>query len=480
MSETRTASACGGISRFGIRYGIRTLPTGERQHTIMADWTHEVQTTFQSDTDLTARILAAGTRYQGELPALFADIARHVRTGSSILPPTSKKRKLDDALQPPPPTTNGASHAAPIIAPSTTFECKNVSFQVPARKKLKLQIVAEQADARRREVRLLNAQTNDVEYTIPNTKIDQVFCLPVPEKQQRQSSFVIIPLAGAIGPDGTTCEQMVFTMNETKPDDAVSSVRPKAEDDTYITVMEPELNDLLEPHGKRVVRPDENEFASSIPQPHRKGEKAYHVKAHRGTKEGVKLNLLVSQTKLTCPGYLFFLPNGIVFGFKKPLSFFPFSSVESISYTSVLQRTFNLVITATEGGSTEAKDVEFSMIDQADFAGIDEYVKRHGLNDASMAADRRAKAYNVNKEKKEANGDTNGSAETGAVDDDGLTELQRAEQQLQDQEDEEEEDYVESGGETDGSGEDSGEDEDAEDYGEGEGGYDEDDGDEEE
>lgn len=437
---------------------------GERQHTIMADWTHEVQATFQSDTDLTARILAAGTRYQGELPALFADIARHVRTGSSVLPPTSKKRKLDDALQPAPPTTNGASHAAPIIAPSTTFECKNVSFQVPARKKLKLQIVAEQADARRREVRLLNAQTNDVEYTIPNAKIDQVFCLPVPEKQQRQSSFVIIPLAGAMGPDGTPCEQIVFTMNETKPDDAVSSIRPKAEDDTYITVMEPELNDLLEPHGKRVVRPDENEFASSIPQPHRKGEKAYHVKAHRGTKEG----------------YLFFLPNGIVFGFKKPLSFFPFSSVESISYTSVLQRTFNLVITATEGGSTEAKDVEFSMIDQADFAGIDEYVKRHGLNDASMAADRRAKAYNVNKENKEANGDTNGSAETGAVDDDGLTELQRAEQQLQDQEDEEEEDYVESGGETDGSGEDS-EDEDAEDYGEGEGGYDEeDDGDEEE
>jgi hypothetical protein len=149
--------------------------------------------------------------------------------------------------------------------------------------------------------------------------------------------------------------------------------------------------------------------------------------------------------------------------------------VESISYTSVLQRTFNLVITATEGGDgAEAKDVEFSMIDQADFGGIDEYVKRHGLNDASMAADRRAKAYNVNKDKKEANGAADGAADGGAAGDDGLTELQRAEQQLQDQEDDEEEDYVESGGETDGSGEDSDE-EDAEEYGEGEGEYDEDD-----
>lgn len=111
------------------------------------------------------------------------------------------------------------------------------------------------------------------------------------------------------------------------------------------------------------------------------------------------------------------------------------------------------------------------MIDQADFAGIDEYVKRHGLNDASMAAERRAKAYNVNKEKKDANGDGGDQTAAGGVGEDGLTELQRAEQQLQDQEDEEEEDYVESGGESDGEGESS--EEDGEGYAEGEGEYDE-------
>ncbi|PIA92610.1 Histone chaperone [Cercospora beticola] len=423
-----------------------------------ADWTTEVQAAFQGDPDLAARIVAVGTQYQGELPALFADIARYVRGGTatlSVQPGNTKKRKLDDASQPTQSSTNGTTAGAGIANPTTTFECKNVSFQVPARKKLKLQLVAEQSDSRRREVRLLNAQTNDIEYTIPNGQIDQIFCLPVPEKQQRQSSFVIIPQAGAVAADGTSCEQIVFTMNETKPDDAASASRAKTEQDNYITVTEPELNDLLHAYGKQVVRPDENEFASSIPQSHRKGEKAYHVKAHRGTKEG----------------YLFFLPNGILFGFKKPLSFFPFSSVESISYTSVLQRTFNLVITATEGGSTEGKDVEFSMIDQADFAGIDEYVKRHGLNDASMAAERRAKAYNVNKEKKDANGDGGEQAPAGGVGEDGLTELQRAEQQLQDQEDEEEEDYVESGGESDGEGESS--EEDGEGYAEGEGEYDE-------
>lgn len=148
-------------------------------------------------------------------------------------------------------------------------------------------------------------------------------------------------------------------------------------------------------------------------------------------------------------GYLFFLANGVVFGFKKPLAFFPFSAIESISYTSVLQRTFNLVISATEVDSTDAKDVEFSMLDQADFTGIDEYVKRHGLNDASMAADRRAKAFNVNKDKK---AEANGEADAGAADG-GESELHKAEQQLQDEEDEEEEDYEASGGDSDGEGE---------------------------
>lgn len=85
------------------------------------------------------------------------------------------------------------------------------------------------------------------------------------------------------------------------------------------------------------------------------------------------------------------------------------------------------------------------MIDQADFGGIDEYVKRHGLNDASMAADRRAKAYNVNK-KVDANGAVVAEGEEES-------ELAKAEQTLQDEEDELEEDYEASGGESDGEGE---------------------------
>lgn len=121
-----------------------------------------------------------------------------------------------------------------------------------------------------------------------------------------------------------------------------------------------------------------------------------------------------------------------------------------------------------DGDDEATEEIEFSMLDQADFGGINEdYVARHGLQDRSMADQRKAKrqlAENA-KRKKGAEGtaeDVSGHAE----EDDGMTELERAqmeaEQQLQDDEDEDEEDYDPgSEGESEGSGTSSEEDEDA-------------------
>src|SRR5699024_11158653 len=91
-------------------------------------------------------------------------------------------------------------------------------------------------------------------------------------------------------------------------------------------------------------------------------------------------------------GYLFFLPNGILWGFKKPLLFIPLDRVAAVSYTSVLQRTFNMVVEVFVGDGEATEEVEFGMIDQADYEGIDEsYVKRNRLQDRSMADARKAK-----------------------------------------------------------------------------------------
>lgn len=161
-------------------------------------------------------------------------------------------------------------------------------------------------------------------------------------------------------------------------------------------------------------------------------------------------------------GYLFFTSIGILYGFKKPLAFFDFASVNSISYTAVLRNTFNLVIT------TPTQDIEFGMLDQADFAGINEYVQKHGLQDASLAAARQAKKLNVNKPGKKESGGANGALASG--DGEEESELQKAERELQEQEDDEEEDDdfdPGSEGESEGEGSDSGDEEGGEGYQEG-------------
>lgn len=77
------------------------------------------------------------------------------------------------------------------------------------------------------------------------------------------------------------------------------------------------------------------------------------------------------------------------------------------------------------------------MIDQEDYPGIDTYIKRNRLNDASMAEARRAKMFKVNGE--------DGEEGTGHL-----------EQAMVDLEDEEEEDYVPGQDDEDGDGEDGG------------------------
>jgi hypothetical protein len=429
----------------------------------LAECAANIQQGFVHDQGLARRILQASVDSNHALLPLFNDIAQYIRVqhldnnnhaeSAAVAPAASstKKRKLEGEGALPLGNPNPTS-SAQIQNRITTFESDGISVSVPARKKLKLEFSTSASSPQQGEIRLLNPTDSAVEYILPTASIDQAFCLPVPEKQARQWNFCVFPQPNALGADGTTpLEQLVFTINEPKAGAEVNDVLN----------TETQLNALLAPYNRSVTRPSDAEFASSIPQSHRKGETAYHVKAHRGSKEG----------------YLFFLPHGVVFGFKKPLLFFPFGAIESVSYTSVLQRTFNLVVAATgvEGGSaSEVKEVEFSMLDQADFAGIDAYIKKHGLNDASMAAQRRAKAYNVNKDNKkvltstDANGEGLALAE-GEEEGEGGADVgdgHKTEQELQDEEDELEEDYEASGGESDGEGEDSEEEEDG-DEGEG-------------
>jgi hypothetical protein len=306
--------------------------------------------------------------------------------------------------------------------------------------------------------------------------LEHIFYVPVPEKSQVQNNYVIFPrgscLPSAKGAGGGDSEPLVFTVSGTgapKPGSFAGPAAATAEGlaDTYSGLFDWALTTSLRAAGNQrcleVVKSDPRVFHSVAKQPFRPSEKAVHVKAFRGSKDG----------------FLFFLPTGILWGFKKPLLFIALDRIVAVSYTNVLQRTFNMVVevdlsgTSGEQDGPRAEEFEFAMMDQEDFPGIDEtYVKRHGLQDRSMAEQRKAKRELAENAKGGKKKDENGDDAADGTD--GMTELEKArleaeQQQQDDDDDDDEEDYDPgSDGDSEGEGE-SSEEEGGDGGGEGEG-----------
>ncbi|CAO2658472.1 Nn.00g061950.m01.CDS01 [Neocucurbitaria sp. VM-36] len=402
----------------------------------------EIDVAFAGNNELRKRVHAAIDQNPTQ-NTLFRDISTYIlnRTSQPTAEPAAKKRKLEEHNG----TQNGAATSGGSLISTATKAWRTypgVSFSIPQRKKFTLELL----DRKDGGIRAVGAN-GTIEFAIAWKDVDQVFCLPVPEKAKKQHNFIIIPVHGdGVNPvpeerKASPPEPVVWTFEEATGKNIVDG-----EDPGPGPLAEAIHHCLIQAGtAKEVIFPDADEFSSAVPESHRKGEKTYHVKAHRGSKEG----------------YLFFTTVGILYGFKKPLAFFDFAAINSISYTAVLRNTFNLVIT------TPTQEVEFGMLDQADFAGINEYVQKHGLQDASLAAARRAKKLNVNKPGKKDGAANGAEAQEGAEEEE--SELQKAERELQEQEDEEEEedDDFDPGSEGESEGEGSESDE------EGGGGYEE-------
>ncbi|KAH8685529.1 hypothetical protein BGZ60DRAFT_426017 [Tricladium varicosporioides] len=385
---------------------------------------------------------------------LFNHISLHICSLSSpSLEPASKKRRVGEGVPSRlvnsstsgKPTPNGTSTAIednPIL-----LEIKDISIVIPQRKKYTLCFTSSHIYARLGDslepAAGISYAWKDIEY---------VFCLPVPEKSQKQYNYLLFPKNSNITPSKPTPgapqipEPLVFTIPDSAPKPGTISgseaARASAVSDDCKALLDWALTTRLQAAGKgslKIMQADPKLFASEQKQPHRPGDKAVFVKAFRGSKDG----------------YLFFLPNGILWGFKKPLLFLPHERIAAVSYTSVLQRTFNLSVEVDTSSTEGVKDIvesseeyEFSMLDQLDFDGISEYVKRYGLADKSMAEQRKAKLHNVNTVKDE-DGNIIGNAEAGELE----KAAAEAEQAAMDEEDEDEEDYDPgSEGDSEGSG----------------------------
>ncbi|KAJ5818366.1 hypothetical protein N7474_003957 [Penicillium riverlandense] len=224
------------------------------------------------------------------------DLARYTcnllaRNASTSLPPAlasdgpaAKKRKLQNG-----DTTNGATVQAPVDLKGDApiqFYVQDISFAAPQRKKLTLEITAGSSCLRAR-----NQTTKEVEFGVPLNQIRHALCLPVPEKTQKQFNFCIIPqFADGITPppEGeTSYEAIVFAVADGPAKAAFLGSGQQVghnPGETAEALIRKVLNDNMA--QTNVICPDERQFVSAMPEPHRKKEKAYHVKAFRGSKEG--------------------------------------------------------------------------------------------------------------------------------------------------------------------------------------------------
>lgn len=392
---------------------------------------------------------------------LFNDIVSYVyeKAGdeSSEEQPALKRRRVDIDQNGSSSASNGAAASVDVASEDVLLEIKDISVSIPQRKKFDLCLTAHHIYAKASNT---TAPIPTITYAWKD--FEYVFCLPVPEKAQVQHNYVLLPRGSALASlskdsPSTAAEPLVFTIGATAPKPGSiggkNAAAAQAVSDSYKQLFNWALKMCLNARAPdvQIVEADPSKFHSMVKQAHRPKEKAVHVAAHRGSKDG----------------FLFFLENGILWAFKKPLLFIPVDRIAAISYTSVLQRTFNMVveILPKEGDDEEAtEEVEFSMLDQEDYGGINEnYVMRKGLQDRSMADQRKAKkelAENGKGKKGDAeNGDEDAGAEAGV----SLAELAKGDMWGDDDEEDEEDYDPGTEGESEGSGSDSDDDSDDDD-----------------
>ncbi|AAS50606.1 ABL165Cp [Eremothecium gossypii ATCC 10895] len=233
------------------------------------------------------------------------------------------------------------------------FELRDVSFLSPIRKKLNLAITIG-SDGK---PALLFNKDRVPEMAIPNLQESVKFAafLPFPEKKNLLYLFIVYRTASDEAPD-----PVLLTMNK-------EGVLKQFKDKGLIPVDSSNFGECVDYMRKQAILTG---FRIGDPFSNSQGPPAFHVECHRGTKEGT----------------LYFLPDHIIFGFKKPILVFESNEIESITYSSITRLTFNVTLI-----TKNQEKYEFSMIDQSEFANIDEYVKRNQVKDKSMSDELKAK-----------------------------------------------------------------------------------------
>ena len=192
--------------------------------------------------------------------------------------------------------------AGPVL-----LSIRDVSFTSPQRKKLLLELTA--AGLRGKVpgsgAEAFAVRWNDVRQSEPGPPLppgcrstealienaEHAMCIPVPDKAQRQFNFCIFPrnADGVVVPPGqpAATDAVVWTVPEA-PAQQTSGKLATDQHASYKSLLSSVIDAQI-PRGVDVVEPNERDFASGLVQAHRKGEKAVHARAFRGSKDGMSL-----------------------------------------------------------------------------------------------------------------------------------------------------------------------------------------------
>ncbi|CUS22420.1 LAQU0S05e04962g1_1 [Lachancea quebecensis] len=237
------------------------------------------------------------------------------------------------------------------------FQLKDVSVLTPFRKKLDL-VISVSPTTGKPALSLSKDMVPQLSITQLNTSVKFATFLPFPEKKNMAYLFICYVPEG----DPAANEFVLVTLNK---DATVKQFQAAS----LLNSESAEFSNCVEYIRKQAIlvgfRISDPFSAASGATP------SFHVEAHRGTKEGT----------------LYFLPDHVLFGFKKPILLFSSQEIESITYSSITRLTFNVTLITKSGDK-----FEFSMIDQNEYTLIDDYVKRKQVIDNSMSEENKAKS----------------------------------------------------------------------------------------
>lgn len=302
----------------------------------------------QLDLELRTSVLSIIERIP-ESQSVFERVFEAGRSSSSndSLEPARKSQKLN---------SNGASTES-IDRSSIIFGLNDVSVLSPLRKKLDFALHLSRND-RKPTLSLLRDGRQELSIRDLGKNIEMAVFLPVAEKMG--NVYLFITYSNSV--EDKYGDPILIALNK---DSVLQQFKKNGNIDKEVD----DFTKCIEYVRKQAIlagfRITDPFFTNSSQQ-----SPSFHVECHRGTKEGT----------------LYFLPEHLIFGFKKPILVFQSSDIESITYTSITRLTFNVTLITKEGDK-----FEFSMIDQSEYNKIDDYVKRKQVIDKSMSEELKAK-----------------------------------------------------------------------------------------